>query len=72
MPRNLNDPAERRKELRDISFLRLKRALKDVKEELEFLILDTPSSDLRNSLTDTNIHCMSAQDILDRIKINED
>lgn len=62
----------KRRELRNSALLIAKRQLQDVLSEMDFLTAATASGDRRNTLTDVNIHLMSADKLLNGLSSEED
>lgn len=64
-------PEGRNRELRNIALLQAKRELQRAMDEVQYLIMATPTGDRRNTFTDANIHMTSAQTFLNTLSSEE-
>ena len=64
-------PEGRRRELRNIALLQAKKKLCEALAEIEYLIMATPTSERRNTLTEVNIHVMHGNELLLKLTSEE-
>jgi hypothetical protein len=58
----------RQREAHNTSLMILKRRLTDALNELDYLIMATPSGERRDTLTEVNIHVMHGADMVAKLR----
>lgn len=62
---DVRSPEDRGRELCNVSLMHAKKQVSLALENLDFLIMSTPTSKRRNDLTTANIHLIAAKSALD-------
>ena len=64
-------PEGRNRELRNISLMQAKKQLQRAHDEVSYLIMATPTSERRSTITEANIHIMLALEHLNTLSSEE-